>query len=373
MNVILLLLALALLAATLAPLSKSRRWYIRAMDFPRVQIAVLAGLWLLYWGFADSAAGSVMTVAAVSMLAVLTYQLFWILPYTQLNNVEVQYYNSKHEHSYGRIRLLGSNVLMDNRNAQALLQLVRTHQPDILITLESDQWWQEQLDVLTDYPHRLACPLDNLYGMHVYSRLPIVNPVIEYLVEPDKPSMSMQVKLDTGHLVHLYVVHPAPPAPGENEHSIERDVELILIAKAAANLRTDASESTNESTGIGANPPLIVAGDLNDVAWSATTRLFRQISGLKDPRVGRGIFNTFNAQHWFIRWPLDHVFASGHFKLGTLQRLPDIGSDHFPLLAELVLTQLSPHSSELALSEPELLDEIMQTDTADNASEPSQP
>ena len=72
------------------------------------------------------------------------------------------------------IRIITANVLTPNRNAGTLIELVREHSPDILVTLESDAWWQSRLDVLEpDYPYTIKCPLDNLYGMHVYSKLPL--------------------------------------------------------------------------------------------------------------------------------------------------------------------------------------------------------
>lgn len=101
--------------------------------------------------------------------------------------------------------------------------------------------------------------------------------------------------------------------------------------------------------------PVIVTGDLNDVAWSATTRLFRKISGLLDPRIGRGMYNTFHADYWFIRWPLDHIFHSYHFALINLERLPPFGSDHFAIFVELYYDQ--NHGRHQKSLEPSAKDE----------------
>jgi hypothetical protein len=83
--------------------------------------------------------------------------------------------------------------------------------------------------------------------------------------------------------------------------------------------------------------PAVVGGDLNDVAWSHTTRLFQRLSGLLDPRVGRGLFATFPARFPCLRWPLDHLFHSASFTLSDLARLEGFGSDHLPILVELAL------------------------------------
>jgi Endonuclease/Exonuclease/phosphatase family len=81
--------------------------------------------------------------------------------------------------------------------------------------------------------------------------------------------------------------------------------------------------------------PTIVFGDMNDVAWSHTSGLFRRVSGLLDPRVGRGLMPTFHADYLLLRWPLDHVFVSPHFQVVDMRRLPHVGSDHFPIFVRL--------------------------------------
>ena len=98
-------------------------------------------------------------------------------------------------------------------------------------------------------------------------------------------------------------------------------------------------------------------GDLNDVAWSRTTRLFQRISGLLDPRVGRRYVNTFHADYPLLRWSLDHVFHSTDFALVAMQRLPHIGSDHFPIYVVLqtgrVFEQVQQELEQSAADEQE--------------------
>jgi endonuclease/exonuclease/phosphatase (EEP) superfamily protein YafD len=312
------ILVALIVCATLLPLSRCTKWWIRDLDFPRLQLAILSLVVLVAQCVLLDWSDSLFHLLALVNAACLAYQAWWIVPYTKPFPNEVK--QTVGAAPDRQIRILTANVLTPNRNTDGPIALIREHQPHIFVTLETDCWWQERLDVLDpDYPYSIKCPLDNLYGMHVYSRLPLEDSEIQFLVEDDIPSMHTLVTLKSGHKVRMHFLHPTPPSPTEHEESTQRDAELLVVAKSVAGLDT----------------PVIVAGDLNDVAWSTTTRLFRKISGLLDPRIGRGMFNTFHADFWFARWPLDHLFHSQHFTLSFIRRLPSFGSDHFPMLVEL--------------------------------------
>jgi endonuclease/exonuclease/phosphatase (EEP) superfamily protein YafD len=163
------------------------------------------------------------------------------------------------------------------------------------------------------------------------SRLPLVDPKIRFLVQDDIPSIHTGVELRSGDRIFLHGLHPRPPEPIRDQDSTPRDAELVVVGKA---IRENGPR------------PTIVAGDLNDVAWSETSELFLRLSGLLDPRMGRGFYNSYHADHWIMRYPLDHVFHSNHFRLIELQRLPHIGSDHFPMLVELNYEPEAEHAQE---------------------------
>jgi endonuclease/exonuclease/phosphatase (EEP) superfamily protein YafD len=311
--------AVLLMLATIGAWVPRNEWWFRGLDFPRLQILALGGVvlamllgWPALWGV-----GRVLCVLGLG--ACLAYQLYMVLPYTPLWPKQVLAASPSAQASQ-TVSLLVSNVLTPNPNKQALIRLIEQHQPDIVMTLETDHVWEQALAVLEpDYAYVVRVPMDNLYGMHLYSRLPLIEPEIKFLLSPEIPSIHTQVQLRNGKRIWLYCLHPKPPSPTEAKDSTLRDAELLMVGD-----HINGSDQT-----------CIVAGDLNDVAWSRTTRLFQRVSGLLDPRVGRQYVNTFHADYPLLRWSLDHVFHSTDFSLVKMQRLAHIGSDHFPVLTVL--------------------------------------
>ena len=205
---------------------------------------------------------------------------------------------------------------MDNRNSARLREIVAQADPDIILVVEADDWWASKLACFAEsHAFNVRRPQENYYGMLLYSRLELVRSEVRFMIQDDVPSIRAAIRLAEGTKVEIHCLHPRPPVPQETAQSTERDAELIMVGKESK----------------GKQLPIVVMGDLNDVAWSRTNNLFQRISGLLDPRIGRGLFNSFHAGYFFLRFPLDHFFHSTHFRLIELRRLAYFGSDHFPM------------------------------------------
>lgn len=311
----LILCALSIIATGL-PLIDSALWWIRIFDFPRIQIATFTLVSLIlaavYVDFKWKYKATLLLVLAVALV----YQLQIVVKYTPLYEVQVK--NSENPAAENSFSILVVNVRMENEDKERFHALVERLDADILLINEPDMKWAASIAKLDDdYPHAIKYPLDNTYGMMLLSKLPLSDEAINFLVKDSIPSIFAKIRLRSGTLIDFYGVHPEPPKPGTDTY--ERDTELLIIGK-------EIKKTDN---------PTVVAGDLNDVGWSATSRLFRKYSGLGDPREGRGLYNTYNANVPLFRYPLDHIFYSEEFGLIRLEKLEGIGSDHFPILIEL--------------------------------------
>ncbi len=313
-------IGLVLIAATLLPLLRKDAWWIRVFDFPRVQIALACVLVLLVYSYVWGLDVIAEWLWAWAIVLGAMYQGYRMYPYSPLAEVQVLPADTANQ-SEVSVSLMVANVLMSNLSSDRLLGIIEREQPDILLLVETDAWWASQLEGLdAHYPHSVKHPLPNTYGMMLFSAYPLKAPRVETLIDDDVPSVHTVVELSHRTWIWLSCLHPKPPAPQEATVTTPRDAELLWVARQIFEKKLY---------------PAIVAGDLNDVAWSYTTRRFTQISGLLDPRIGRGMFNSFHAQIPLVRFPVDHVFHSRDFRLVDLRRLDYFGSDHYPMLVTL--------------------------------------
>jgi endonuclease/exonuclease/phosphatase (EEP) superfamily protein YafD len=317
--VVFYLLGTLTVTATVLPIWQSSRWWVRLCDFPRYQVAALAVVLLVAMPLTlgPLTAAELCLLIAVAIAAL--WQASWIWRYLPGAPLEVP--KSTSLEARDRLALLTTNVFQDCRDAGALLQIIDDADPDLVLAVETDEWWSARLTeaLRTRYPHVLAYPLSNGYGMSLFSRLELLQPIVRFLVDDAIPSVKTGVRLRSGPVVDLYGLHPQPPAPLQD--STERDTELVRVGIEIRN----------------SGRPSVVLGDLNDVAWSPTTVEFARAGDLRDPRRGRGFFNTYPARLPGLRYPLDYVFHTKHFSVCSMRVLPKTGSDHLPLIAVLAL------------------------------------
>lgn len=322
LDILIRIWALLLIIGAAIPLFPEQTWWLRAWTYARLQVLVLIAITLVPFYIQFAPIRSVDAILFGGLLLAALSCLRDIFPFTRLARRQVL--DAKNQKPQIAVKMMVGNVLMENENHAAYLAQIKSVSPDIVFLVETNEVWREAMSELESlYPHHYLLPLEDFNGMLFYSRFPIKTTQERYLVQDHIPSLTFDLDIGYTEELRFYGVHPRPPRPEDD--TADLDKELRLVAGEVGH----------------SNRPTIVTGDVNDVGWSSTTKRFLRLSGLFDPRHGRGLFNSYNAKNPLIRWPLDHVFHSKHFSLIDMKRLDACGSDHFPILIELAIEQLA--------------------------------
>ncbi len=154
------------------------------------------------------------------------------------------------------------------------------------------------------------------------------------ITDRDTPTLYARLRTRDDRPFGYVGLHPRPPRPGQDTGA--RDAKIARAARRTGDLHL----------------PTVAMGDFNDVAWSHTTQLFKQVGGYPDPRIGRGQYATFPASLSVLGWPLDQMFVSPAFAFRLLRVLEEVGSDHRPLAATLCLPAASTNQARTSSPPP---------------------
>lgn len=140
------------------------------------------------------------------------------------------------------------------------------------------------------------------------------------------PSLPEAISVTGPSVLVVYILHPTTPRSFDQWES--RNAYLDAVARAIA----------AETPGT----PIIAMGDFNTPTWSPFFQSFLKKSGLIDAAgTGWPATTRFSRRAFVKRFafgsPVDHILVSRNIEVQHFEVGPDIGSDHFPVFADLRL------------------------------------
>jgi endonuclease/exonuclease/phosphatase (EEP) superfamily protein YafD len=225
-----------------------------------------------------------------------------------------------------RLRVMSANLLVSNQQPDAIIAEILAADPDVLLVQEYPQHWHDALSkaLRSRYPYSTWVIQDDSFGMATYSRIPFIDPVNNFLpLGVSRVPQSRMVVTLGGREIALYNVHLLPPRSLSyvTEHRRQfADLRALL-----------SSESL----------PYVLTGDFNFTPTAPQAHHLSRI-GARDSHdlAGTGRAATWPVQGVLRYVPgihLDHVYVSSQLEVIQHEIGTGSGSDHRPVIVEIVL------------------------------------
>jgi len=220
-------------------------------------------------------------------------------------------------------RGLLTNVNTESGDPAKVGQAIRQLDPDFVALEEVNDQWLSALSVpLGAYPYSKAMPRADNFGIALYSKHPFARSEIRQVGEVEIPSVIAELELPDGRLT-VIATHPLPSCGAE--YSRLRNDQL-------ARLPGIVKQATS---------PVLLLGDLNATPWCSHFKRLLRESGLRDSSQGRGVLATWPTQLPILQIPIDHCLHTAGIHVTRRAIGPAVGSDHYPLVVDFVLTSVT--------------------------------
>ncbi len=220
------------------------------------------------------------------------------------------------------IRLIQINLNVKNHHFQEVTSYIQKVDADVVLIAELTPEWQQYFSAhLKGYPHAIAVPRIDTYGIGVYSKSALKNGQIEYFGSSGHPSILAKLTLQDKpvSLLHTHVQGPVKE-PFFLWHKEQFEAMAIAVNRL--------------------QKPLIMSGDMNSNTWTYLISDFLKKANLEDTQWGRGIHLTWPTPfYWrygiFPLLAIDHFFVSKDVVVMKRNLGTPIGSDHYPVIIEV--------------------------------------
>lgn len=215
-------------------------------------------------------------------------------------------------------KIYSANIYQSNNDLSGLSDVLQETAPEIVVLLEVRPEHVEQIrPAIQRYPYRIVNTSFAAYGTGIVflSKFPILNHHLTKLSEHGNGIIEAALEINKKPIM-FYGIHAQRPGL---DNFNERKSQFLMIAR-----------KINEQT-----LPVIAAGDLNSTPLTPMFQKLLKISGLRDSRAGFGWQPSWPTNFPLFWIPIDHILVSPEVHVHKRFTGSSIGSDHYPVLAEL--------------------------------------
>jgi len=221
-------------------------------------------------------------------------------------------------HAERTFKVYSANIYKSNNDLSKLNRELQKENPEIVLLLEVRSAHVEQMrPVMQSFPYRIVNTSfgESGIGIAFFSKFPILDYRLTKLSEHGNAIIEATLEINQKPVM-FYGIHAQRPS---QENFNERKNQFLMLAR-------QMKKQTM---------PVIAAGDLNSTPFTPIFRQLLGISGLRDSRTGFGwqpSWPTYFPLFWI---PIDHILASPEVYVHRRATGSHIGSDHYPVFAEL--------------------------------------